>query len=69
MTLLRWRRAFGEGAGAVAGTRFVEVRVDRGTDAAGYEIDLASGRRLRIPPGFDADEVVALLRIADAASC
>jgi hypothetical protein len=35
--------------------------------SAGYEILLVGGRRLRVPRGFDADEVARLMTVV--ASC
>jgi hypothetical protein len=40
--------------------RFVEV-VERGETAAPFEVELASGRRLRVPAGFDEAALLRLL--------
>lgn len=64
-----WKsRVGGKTEGGASGgrrSRFVEIAVP---PAAGptYEIALAGGRRLRIPPGFDDGEVARLMAVAEA---
>jgi hypothetical protein len=38
------------------------------SDAPSFELELSSGRRLRVPPRFDEASLVALLRVVEAAS-
>jgi hypothetical protein len=62
--------------GSVSQSRFVELAVATGAGAvasvaadsagAGYEIVLAGGRRLRVPRGFDVDEVTRLLALVSS---
>jgi transposase len=45
---------------AVAGARFVELRVERHEDGR-FLLELGDGRRLRIPAAFDGDALKRLL--------
>jgi hypothetical protein len=69
MTLLRWVREFGGAPRPGSGAGFVEVRLDRGATSGGFELELARGRRLRIPPGFSARDLERLLALLDRAAC
>jgi hypothetical protein len=49
---------------------FVEVTVDATASApAPLEVVLAHGRRVRVPPGFDAELLRQLLRVLEEPSC
>lgn len=49
---------------------FVEVTVAAEASApAPVEVVLANGRRIRVPPGFDADLLRQLLRVLEEPSC
>ena len=49
---------------------FVKLTVDAGAPApASLEVLVAHGRRVRIPPGFDADLLRQLLRVLEEPSC
>jgi transposase-like protein len=49
---------------------FVEVTVDAGASApAPLEVVLAHGRRVCVPPGFDAELLRQLLRVLEEPSC
>ncbi len=46
---------------------FVEVAVPTASAfAAAYEITLASGRTLRVPPGFDESDVARLIAVVES---
>lgn len=68
VTLGRWRREFGDGDGGPRGG-FVEVRLGPSAGSAAYDLELASGRHLRIPAGFDAQELERLLAVLGRAGC
>lgn len=68
-TLSRWMGEFGAAPRAPAGQGFVEVRLDRGSGASGFELELVGGRRLRIPPGFDVGDLGRLLSLLEPAAC
>ena len=68
VTLGRWLREFGDGEGGSRGG-FVEVRLGPSTAAAAYDLELASGRHLRIPAGFDASELDRLLAVLGRVAC
>jgi hypothetical protein len=58
------RRRDAAASAAAAPVRFVELALPPAlpeATTAGYEIAWPSGRRLRVPRGFDAEEVVLLL--------
>jgi transposase-like protein len=78
-TLAYWLRKVGntgmdEGAGRAS---LVEVqlindgepRVANEYERPGYEIILSGERCLRIPPGFDADEVAVLITVLEGDRC
>ena len=78
-TLAYWLRKVGraetdEGAGH-AGLVEVQLidegepRVAMGCERPGYEIILPGERCLRVPPGFDADEVAVLLSVLEGGRC
>jgi transposase-like protein len=47
--------------------RFVEVTVPTASaPAAAYEITLAGGRSLKVPPGFDESDVARLIAVAES---
>jgi hypothetical protein len=48
---------------------FVQVTVDAQAVPATLEVMLVHGRRVRIPPGFDADVLRQLLRVLEEPSC
>jgi len=49
---------------------FIEVAVDAGDTAApALELVLASGRRVRVGPGFDASLLRQLVRVLEEPSC
>ncbi len=78
-TLTYWLRRIGNtGMDEEAGrTSLVEVqvvedgepRVAKDHERPGYEIILSGERRLRIPTGFDADEVAVLLAVLEDGAC
>ncbi len=68
-TLTRWLRAFGPGEGASVGGGFVEVRLDRGAMRGSFELDLAAGRRLRIPADFAVADLERILAVLERAPC
>jgi transposase-like protein len=57
---------------AMAAPHFHPVRVTGAVDpeplAAAIEIELASGERIRLPPGFDADDLRRLFSVLRASS-
>ena len=69
MTLGRWMAEFGANARPPATERFVEVRLDRGSVPSGFELEVSSGRRLRIPVGFDVQELERLLGVIERSPC
>ena len=69
VTLGRWLGEFGSDARASTGTGFVEVRLDRGSSRPTFQLELSSGRRLHIPPGFDVAELERLLAVVERAPC
>jgi hypothetical protein len=69
MTLLRWVKEFGGAPRPATGAGFVEVRLDAGSPQGGFELELARGRRLRIPPGFSVADLERLLALLDRAAC
>lgn len=69
VTLARWQVEFGPGPSASRDAGFIEVRLDRGSTGEFYELELEKGRRLRIPPGFDALELARLLSALGAGTC
>jgi len=49
---------------------FVKVTVDAGaTASAPLEVVVAQGRRVRVPPGFDAELLRQVLRVLEEPSC
>ena len=49
---------------------FVQVAVDASVaTSAALEVVLTGGRRVRVPPGFDADLLRQLLRVLEESSC
>ncbi len=69
VTLSRWLGEFGDAARPKAGAGFVEVRLDRAPSAGGFELELSTGRHLRIPPGFDVGDLGRLLALLERAAC
>lgn len=69
MTLGRWRAEFGADARPVPTERFVEVRLDRGGVPSGFELELSSGRCLRIPVGFHLEDLERLLGVIERSPC
>lgn len=64
VTLARWRREFPANAGpSPEQGRFVEIRLPGAGGHSPFELELGDGRRLRVPPGFDADDLVRLLGV------
>jgi transposase-like protein len=70
VTLGRWREEFGARAGT-AGVPggFIEVRLAGRASAGGFEVGLADGRVVRVPVGFDAQELARLLAALEPARC
>jgi hypothetical protein len=69
VTFFRWMQEFGSVGQPSASGGFVEVRLDRATAPRGFELEFSSGRRLRIPPGFDAGDLERILALLDPATC
>lgn len=69
VTLGRWLEEFGAAATSAVGEGFVEVRLERGSAREGFELELPSGRHLRIPPGFDAADLERVLGLLERAPC
>lgn len=64
VTLARWRREFpGEGGLPAGRDRFLEVRLPGPVARGSFELALGEGRSLRVPPGFDADDLRRLLEV------
>ena len=69
VALRRWLGEFREGVLRPRGG-FVEVRLPSPVaPPASFELDLASGRRLRIPAGFEARDLERLLAVVERRSC
>jgi hypothetical protein len=66
---MRWRQEFGAATPPSAGVGFVEVRLDRGLARGVFDLELSSGRRLRIPPDFAVADLERLLALLDRAPC
>lgn len=66
--IARWNRRLE----TAAPLHFHPVRVTGAVDpkpsAAAIEIELPSGERIRLPPGFDADDLRRLFSVLDASS-
>lgn len=70
VTLARWRREFGdESKPPESPVRFVKVEVGGGAGSAVIEVDLASGHRLRVPPGFSAEDLERILAVLERPRC
>lgn len=69
VTLGRWLAEFGSAARPSLGTGFVEVRLDRGSSQPAFELELPSGRKVRVPSGFDATDLRRLLDVVEGTSC
>jgi hypothetical protein len=48
---------------------FVEVHLQREAPSVAFELDIPSGHRLHVPPGFDADDLARLLAVLEQRSC
>ena len=78
-TLAYWLRkvSSAETAAGQSGARLMEVqlisddqsRVTRDQERPGYELLLPGERRLRVPRGFDAEEVAVLLGVLEGGAC
>ena len=69
VTLGRWQKEFGRSARSPGGAAFVEVRLDRDATGGGFELELSTGRRLKIPRGFDAGDLERLLAALGRTTC
>ncbi len=69
VTLSRWLGEFGRPTPPKAGGGFVEVRLERTASAGGFDLELSTGRHLRIPVGFDVGELERLLALLERAPC
>lgn len=70
VTLRRWRQEFGAPArtAGVAGG-FIEVRLPGRAPTGGFEVGLSDGRVVRVPAGFDPQELSRLLAVLEPARC
>ena len=78
-TLAYWLRKVGSADTATgqSDARLMEVqlisddqpRVARDQERSGYELLLPGERRLRVPRGFDAEEVAVLLEVLEGGAC
>jgi hypothetical protein len=66
-SLSQWKSRIGADAKVGPGgrRRFVEIAVPRAA-VPSYEIALAGGRSLRVPPGFDDGEVARLIAVVES---
>lgn len=65
----RWRSRLPVGSERAQTATFLPVRVIAGTpspEAARFELELAGGRRLHVPPQFDEPALVRLLQVLEA---
>jgi transposase-like protein len=65
-TLRMWARRERQGSRPASRTRFAEVVLGDAIATAGaFEVEVSGGRRVRVPPDFDAEALLRLLEALD----
>jgi transposase-like protein len=67
----RWRSRLATRSQRAQPATFLPVRVlgsEASPEAPAFELELSSGRRLRVPPQFDEASLITLLRVVEASA-